>query len=237
MQEKGIKIFEAGEKMGKDSDFQIEVFLKDTSHLFVIMGVFGALSIYLNTMNQKTTTTVSTMLQIGIVSSLFLALLVSGIIFFNAFKSYNDGPMPLSFFTPPTIGKVVRILFFIPFSLLVLSIFYFVVNAFPKPSNVVFGYILSWIGVMVFFAFLTVLKNKSFTNIFIFLLFLVVVSALGNYYATKYDLIPVVFLCSSLASGSIIGLIIIPIAYFYKKYKIRKDNLNNKKIINKNLER
>ncbi|MHC1582222.1 MAG: hypothetical protein ACXQT5_04395 [Candidatus Syntropharchaeia archaeon] len=218
--------------MKKDNDFQIGVFLKDNYHLFVIIGVFGALSIYLNTMDLKNTPTVSIMLQIGIVSSLFLFVLVSGIIFFNALKSH-DGPIPLSFFIPPSIGKLVRILFIVPFFYWYIAISYFVVNTFPGPSNVVFGYTLSWVAVMVFFVLLAIiepkLKNKRFAGIFVLLLFLAVVSGLGNYYATKYDFVPVAFFCSSLASGSVIGLIIIPIAYFYEKYKIKKGNSNNKK--------
>ena len=220
--------------MKKDNDFQIGVFLKENHHLFVIMGVFGALSIYLNTMDLKTTPTVSTMLRIGIVSSLFLFALVSGIIFFNALKSRDDGPIPLSYFIPPTIGKLVRILFIVPLFLLLLAISYFVVNTFPGPSDVVFGYTLSWVAVMVFFVLLTIiehpkLKNKRFAGIFALLLFLAVVSSLGNYYATKYNFVPVALFCSSLASGSVIGLIIIPIAYFYEKYKIKRGNSNNEK--------
>ncbi len=210
--------------MKKDNDLQIGVFLKENYHLFVIIGVFGALSIYLNTMGIKTTPTVSTMLQIGIVSSLFLFVLVSGIIFFNALKSHGDGPIPLSFFIPPTIGKLVRILFIIPFFLLVLAISYFVVNTFPEASNVVLGVILLFIGIMVFFVILWLMDHFNFKNriVFVVLLFLAVVSGLGNYYATKYDFILGAFFCISLAQISIMGLIIIPILYFYEKYKIKK---------------
>ena len=87
---------------------------------------------------------------------------------------------------------------------------------------------------MVFFVLLTIiehpkLKNKRFAGIFALLLFLAVVSSLGNYYATKYNFVPVALFCSSLASGSVIGLIIIPIAYFYEKYKIKRGNSNNEK--------
>lgn len=148
--------------MKEDMDFQIGGFLGEHYHLFATMGIFGAVSIYLNTMNLKDVApAVSVMLQIGIVSSLVLFVLVSAIILFNALKYHNDKPIPLSFFIPPTIGKLLRILFIVPFFLLVLSISFYVVTTFPGPSNAVLGYTLTWVAMMVFFASLMLLDHPS----------------------------------------------------------------------------
>ena len=216
--------------MKKDADFQIKEFLDENSHLFTIMGIFGALSVYLNTLNlESIPTTASTMLQVGIVSSLSLFVLVSVIIFFSAFKSHGERPIPLSFFIPLTIGKFIRILFIVPFYLLVVAVFYFVVTAFPGSSNLVFGYTLSWIAIIVFFGFLKLMEPLKSKVIFVLLLFLAVISIFGQLYATKYDFVLGAFFCNSIACGSVIGLIIIPIVGLYKKYK-KKDKLNNKPI-------
>ena len=44
----------------------------------------------------------------------------------------------------------------------------------------------------------------------------------------KYSLIPFMLFFSSLATGSVIGLLITPIAYFYEK--IKKEESNDKKL-------
>lgn len=211
--------------MEKDNDFQFGIFLEKNYHLFVIIGIFGALSIYLNTMDLKTIPTVSAMLQIGIAASLFLFVLVSVLIFFNAFKNHDGGPIPLSYFIPPTMGKLMRILFIAPLFLLVLVIIYFVYNTFPEASNVVFAAISLFIGIMVFLVILWLMDYFMLKDriVFVALLFLAVVSVLGNYYATKYDFIPCALFCSLLVQGSIIGLIVIPISRFCIKYKKKRE--------------
>jgi hypothetical protein len=210
--------------MKKDADFQIRAFLDENSNLFVIMGVFGALSIYLNnilaTIEPQSSSPVNAMLQIGIVSSLFLFILVSLIIVYNALKTHGE-QVPISFFRP-NIGNLVRILFLVPFLLLILAVSYFVFTSFPLYSNFVTGYALSWIAIMVFFAILTLTKQRSFLVVFVILLFLVAISVLGQLYATNYEFYPGIFFCNSLASGSLIGVIILSIAFVFKKIKMKK---------------
>lgn len=210
--------------MEKDVDFQIRVFLDENSDLFVIMGVFGALSIYLNTIltsiDPQSSSAVNAMLQIGIVSSLFLFILVSLIIFYNALRTHGE-PIPLSFFQPNT-GNLLRILLLVPFFLLVLAVSYFAFASFPLYSNFVTGYALSWIAVMVFFGILTLTKQRGFLVMFVILLFLEVISILGQLYSAKYDFYPGIFFCNSVAQGSLIGLIILPVAYVFKKIKLKR---------------
>lgn len=209
--------------MKEDTDFQIGGFLKEYYHLFAVMGVFGALSIYLNTMSLKEIpATVNVMLHVGIVSSLVLFVLVSLIILFNALKYNSDKPIPLSLFIPPTIGKLLRILFVVPFFLLVVSISYYVFITFPEPSNVVLGYTLSWLAMMVFFVSLMLLdhpklKNKRTSSFVALMLLLIIISILGYYFTTKYNFVPGIFFFSSLMNGPLIGLIITPIILLYKK--------------------
>ena len=62
-------------------------------------------------------------------------------------------------------------------------------------------------------------KNKGLA-ILIGSLSLAVISTTG-YYMEKYSLIPFMLFFSSLATGSVIGLLITPIAYFYEKIKRR----------------
>ena len=58
------------------------------------------------------------------------------------------------------------------------------------------------------------LKNRA---VWVALLFLATISGLGSYYATMYDFFMGAFFCSSLANGSVTGLILIPVVYFYEK--------------------
>jgi len=84
------------------------------------------------------------------------------------------------------------------------------------------GMILYVLGMMSFFGFLNLItmkaKNKGLA-ILIGSLFLAVISTMGYYYMEKYSLIPFMLFFSSLATGSVIGLLITPIAYFYEKKK------------------
>ena len=70
-------------------------------------------------------------------------------------------------------------------------------------------------------------KNR-WLGIIIGSLFLAVISTIGYYYMEKYSLIPFMLFFSSLATGSVIGLLITPIAYFYEKNK--KEESNDKKL-------
>jgi len=93
-------------------EFDIEIFFEDNYYLFTVMGIFGALATYLSTLITKAPPeTTRQVLQIGIVSSILLFLLVSVVIFYNAFKNYDN----LSIFFPLTKGKLVRIFFIVPF--------------------------------------------------------------------------------------------------------------------------
>lgn len=207
--------------MKKDSDFQIEVFLEDNYRLFAIMGIFGALSIYLDELYIDYNIPI---LQLGIMACFTLFILTSLVIFERSFRSYSDKPIPLSVLTMNK-GNVERFLFIIPFSMLIMTIIYFISTTFQEPLNALLGMILYISGMMVYFGFLSLIvmetKNKLLT-IGIGSLVLAVISCTGYYYMEKYSLIPLCFFFSSLVTGSVISLIMIPILYLYKKHKTKK---------------
>ena len=206
----------------KKGGFQIEAFLEENYKLFVIIGVFGALSIYLETLFIDYNMPMP-ILQLGMVTCFTLFIVVSLVILYRALKTQDNEPIPLSLIMP-SIGNFVRIFFVISFAILIVVIFYFVLTAFGGPLNAFMGVILYVLGMMCFFGFLSMVtmkaKNKGLV-ILIGSLFLAVISTMGYYYMEKYSLIPFMLFFSSLATGSVIGLLITPIAYFYEKIKRR----------------
>ena len=122
------------------------------------------------------------------------------------------------------VGLVILIFFVISFAILIVVIFYFVLTAFGGPLNAFMGVILYVLGMMCFFGFLSMVTMKAknrWLGILTGSLFLAVISTMGYYYMEKYSLIPFMLFFSSLATGSVIGLLITPIAYFYEKIKRR----------------
>lgn len=201
--------------MNKDNDFQLDLFLKDNHQLFTIMGIFGAISIYLNTLSQGSDIQ---SLRVGIVSSFVLFIVVSLVIFLKAFKTHDDESVPLAFLTPSK-GNFKRILFIIPFSLLIITITTFLINAYPEPSNAIFGFFLYILGMPVFFGIISFIRNKSAKIFLITLFILMIASSIGFYYMVKYNLTIFALFFSSLSTGSAIGLMITSLDYIYEKYK------------------
>ena len=72
--------------MKENYSCQVEKILDENYKLFAIMGVFGALSVYLATLFKD----VDTSLQIGIVASFGLFIIVSALICRNAFNALID---------------------------------------------------------------------------------------------------------------------------------------------------
>ena len=209
-----------GGKDDKNGSFQIEAFLEGNYKLFVIVGVFGTLSIYLETLFKEYN---MPFLQVGIVACFILFIQVSLVILYRALKTQDNEPIPLSLIMLSK-GNVERVSFVISFAIVIAVIFYFVFTAFIGQLNALMGIILYVLGMMSFFGFLNLItmkaKNKGLV-ILIGSLFLAVISTMGYYYMEKYSLIPFMLFFSSLATGSVIGLLITPIAYFYEKIKRR----------------
>lgn len=210
--------------MGREDDkkvgFQIEAFFEENYKLFVIIGVFGALSIYLEKLFKDYN---MSFLQVGIVACFILFIQVSLVILYRALKTQDNEPIPLSLIMLSK-GNVERVSFIISFAILIVVIFYFALTAFGGPLNALRGMILYVLGMMSFFGFLNLITMKAknrWLGIIIGSLFLAVISTIGYYYMEKYSLIPFMLFFSSLATGSVIGLLITPIAYFYEKIKRR----------------
>ena len=177
-------------------------------------------------------------LQVGIVACFILFIQVSLVILYRALKTQDNEPISLSLIMLSK-GNVERVSFFIiSFTIVIEAIFYFIFVAFIEHLNVLMGMIyalmgmvLYVLGMMSFFGFLNLItmkaKNKGLA-ILIGSLFLAVISTMGYYYMEKYSLIPFMLFFSSLATGSVIGLLITPIAYFYEKNK--KEESNDKKL-------
>ena len=218
--------------MGGEDDkkvgFQIGAFFEENYKLFVIIGVFGALSIYLEKLFKDYN---MSFLQVGIVACFILFIQVSLVILYRALKTQDNEPIPLSLIMLSK-GNVERVSFIISFTIVIEAIFYFIFVAFIEEHlNVLMGMIyalmgmiLYVLGMMSFFGFLNLItmkaKNKGLA-ILIGSLFLAVISTMGYYYMEKYSLIPFMLFFSSLATGSVIGLLITPIAYFYEKRRTK----------------
>lgn len=83
--------------MGREDDkkvgFQIEAFFEENYKLFVIIGVFGALSIYLEKLFKDYN---MSFLQVGIVACFILFIQVSLVILYRALKTQDNEPISLS---------------------------------------------------------------------------------------------------------------------------------------------
>ena len=187
----------------ENSNFQIDAFLKENYRLFAIIGVFGALSIYLTKLSADSNTLSADgdafIIQIGIASSFILFILVSLVIFWKFHEELRDMSSPnVSLKTIIANSKLV--LFMVPFYLLIAAIAYYVMDALSKHLEVVCGMIIFMLGAISSFGFLSMMDNKvKNTVLYIFIgpLFLSVISFLGLYFVRDYGLIPFFLLMST----------------------------------------
>jgi len=149
-------------------EFDIEKFLKNNHKLFTALGLFGALSIYLNSISNEP----SEIFKLGIVSSLIIFIVISIKIFSKAFEfhSYNT-ILSLS------IGNLKRIVFIIPFFCMSISILYHILINLNNPLIVllqifvfIFGVIiLKWFNDVNEKIYLKVVES-AIPNVFVFVL-------------------------------------------------------------------
>jgi hypothetical protein len=182
----------------KNGYFQIDAFLKENYRLFAIIGVFGALSIYLTKLSADSNTLSGDgdtfIVQIGIVSSFILFILVSLVIFWKFHEELRDmSSNNVSLKTIIVNSKLV--LFMVPFCLLIATIVYYVIDALPKHFEIVFGMIMFMLGAIGSFGLLSMVDNKlKNTVIYILIaLFLTVISFLGLYFVRDCGLAPLLF--------------------------------------------
>lgn len=185
-----------GKDKRENGYFQIEAFLKENYQLFAIIGVFGALSIYLTNLSADGDTFI---IQIGITSSFILFILVSFVIFWKGREKLRDMSSP-NVSLKVIINNSKLVLFMVPFYLLIAAIAYYVMDAFSKPLEIVFGMVIFMLGAISSFGFLSMMDNKvrnTVLYIFIGPLFLSVISFLGLYFVHDCGLIPLLFLLMS----------------------------------------
>jgi len=124
-----------GREDDKKVDFKIEAFFEENYKLFVIIGVFGALSIYLEKLFKDYN---MSFLQVGIVACFILFIQVSLVILYRALKTQDNEPISLSLIMLSK-GNVERVSFIISFAILIVVIFYFALTAFGGPLNALMG--------------------------------------------------------------------------------------------------
>ncbi len=200
------------------NNFELDKFLKDNQHLFAIMGIFGAIAIYLITIERNSAYIGKNLLQFGIVASFILFILTSLIVFLKALERDADMPIPLTF----SILKKEdwkRIFFIIPFFMLIITMFAFIIINFLGPLMAILGLISYVFGMVVFFGIFTVMFNifkGTDRKILIILIspFLLIGSSIGFYYTD--NLVPKLFF-SSLGTGSLIAIIVALLIWPYEK--------------------
>lgn len=131
-------------KIKNEVEFNIEKFLEYNHKLFTALGLFGALSIYLNSISNEP----SEILKLGIVSSLILFIIVSIKILTKAFEFHNYSTIFSS-----SKGNLKRIVFIVPFFSLSISILcHVLINL--KGSLIVLSQIIVfifWVIILLYF--------------------------------------------------------------------------------------
>lgn len=143
-------IIYGGEKI---IEFNIEKFLLKNHKLFTIMGIFGALSIYLNSIY---TINPNEFVKIGVVSSFILFIMVAIKILQKAEVHNLKTILTLS------DANLKRIIFILPFSFLVLSISYYIYVNLMGSFILVFVFIIFIFGLIIFRYFENVLIKRYF---------------------------------------------------------------------------
>lgn len=115
--------------------FNLDDFLKQNQQLFTVMGIFGAVSIYLITLIKDSPDNASkNYIQIGILASLFLFTLVSAVILQNLFKNTDGSEPQLLIISLDNLG---RIIFAVPFLTLTVSMYIYMIFNFTKTINAI----------------------------------------------------------------------------------------------------
>lgn len=101
----------------RDEEFELSVFLKEQSELFTLLGVFGAISLYLA---QFPIEIKSRWLNVGIVSSLLIFIIVALSIRYHLQEEFNSSLF--DFIIKPRLESFRVLTFVVPFYLLIFSV-------------------------------------------------------------------------------------------------------------------
>ena len=164
--------------MGKNESFQVEDFLKDNYPLFTIMGVFGALALYLQSISPPNRLIY---IDIGVASCLILFILVSGLILRRAIDKPSE----------TLIDTIFRFLFIISFITLLLIIIYHAFTTYPEPLEL-FSYILAYVfGIILPIGILRPVEEKAADkNIYILVPFFMLVISILIFYLAANPIYP-----------------------------------------------
>ena len=141
--------------MRENVSLQIEEFLKNNYQLFAIMGVFGALSVYLTTLPGSD----DLFFQIGIVASFTLFILVSLLILLKGHEKFIDMSSNVSL--KIIIDNFLLGLFIFPLYLLVVTISFYIFTSFSKPLEIFGGLLTLVLGTMLSFGFLIFIELRG----------------------------------------------------------------------------
>lgn len=192
----------------KNGSFRIEAFLNDNYRLFAIMGVFGALAIYLKNLSANGN---QFPINIGIVACFILFMLVSLLILWKAIEEHSDVSLPNGSLAM-IIERFNRFLFVIPFFTLVMAIAYYIVTAFPAPFAILLGVILSMVGIIasvwILDSIYRIVKKPVLSD-FIGSISLAILSGIGFHVVPNTPTFsPIMFFLLSFASASALFFII-----------------------------
>lgn len=204
-----------------NDEFDLEDFLKNNQQLFTVMGIFGAISIYLITINKDIPEGFSKdMLQFGIPASLILFLITSWVIFQNLIKKRDERiPLSISLFIFRW-GNIMRFIFAIPFLILIISICFYIIINYYEPLKLTLGLGLSPISIMVFFGIFVIILEKVRYKIMVSVCFLsIITSAIALYFSNEHNLINLMWFFGSLFFASLLTMLLILTDYLNEKAK------------------
>lgn len=177
--------------MKENHSFLIEEILEENYRLITIMGVFGALSIYLTQLPASE----DIFFQTGIVASFILFVFTSILVFLKVRRKLINMQSPNL-----TLALVRENIVIISFSFLlfwlVSTIAYYILTVLSKAFEILLGLFVLILGTFLILGILTILDNKI-ENVVLYILigpvFFIVISVFGLYFFQKYSFIPQLF--------------------------------------------
>lgn len=213
-------------------DFSLADFLSLNNKLFVIMGVFGALAIYLHQIAPTKPSEIPGLftflgieinsIDFAIASSLVLLLIISLLILYRLF-SFGTRDI-----FEPTIGNVIRIIFIFFFAGFIYGVISYIAKTPQYYESIHFVALIigPFAGIFLFFGLLEILaritKRVGLYYLTIFILFLILFVPMGYFMVNQNFLL--VFILLSFEAVSFMFLILMPIVLlgsrFYTKIKL-----------------
>lgn len=212
-------------------EFNLADFFSLNSTLFVIMGIFGALSIYLHQIALKDSSEIPQLftflgikinsIDFSIATSLMILILISlliiyRLIFFGTQEAFQ-----------PNIGNITRIIFLLFFIGFIFGVVNFILNTpeYYRSIYLISIFIGIFIGVFLFFGLLDLLSKiiKKLRIFYLLVLFIFIAILVLMGYSITTNNFFILSILSSFELASLAFLIFIPIvsffATFYKRVK------------------